>query len=521
MESRSDVLIVGLGPTGATLAGLLGQAGVRVAVLDRLPDLYPLPRAIGLDQEAMRIVQELGLGERMAPHVAPYMPSEYLGMDGQLIKRLDTLPEPHLLSWAPNYVFDQPAFEKVLRARLAELPTVQVFLEADAIATGQDGDQAWVDVRMAGQAEPTRFQASYLVACDGGSSPIRKRLGIDLEDLRFDEPWLVVDAIVSDDVIERLPRTQVQYCEAERPSTFVIGPGRHRRWEIMLREGDSLSPEFPEAELWPLLKRWIVPGDARLWRAAAYRFHGLVANAWRRDRILLAGDAAHMTPPFMAQGMVGGMRDAHNLAWKLREVLRGRSSAALLDTYMDERRPHVRQTIVSAMELGRIICERDPARARERDDRLRGAQGGHVRTEYRQNMIPGLGSGIPSREKDALAGTLFPQPVVRAPGFSGRMDDLPGACVRVVSAAPLDPPTRQAYLAALAPIDGRLVELESSAAGVEPALAVTEDRPIIGPWLQRAGQQVAVIRPDHYVFGAAADHGAGLALVSELRKALA
>ena len=165
-----DVIIVGLGPTGAALAGLLGQAGVRVAVFDRLPDLYPLPRAIGLDQEAMRIVQQLGLGERMAPHIAAYRPSEYLGMDGQLIKRLDTLPEPHLLGWAPNYVFDQPAFERVLRSRLDELPGVRVYLQADVEATGQDQEGAWADVRMTGSPSVQRFAARYLVACDGGAS---------------------------------------------------------------------------------------------------------------------------------------------------------------------------------------------------------------------------------------------------------------------------------------------------------------------------------------------------------------
>ncbi len=391
---RVDVIVVGLGPTGAALAGLLGQQGVRVAVLERLPSLYPLPRAIGLDHEAMRILQELGVADRMGPYLGAYRPSEYRGMDGQLIKRLDTQPEPHRLGWAPNYVFNQPGLEGVLRARLAELEGVQVHLEAEVVATGQDEAQAWAEVRLAGQADATRFVGDFLVACDGGASPIRKRLGITLEDLEFDEHWLVVDALVPEDKLAQLPQTQVQYCEAARPSTFVVGPGHHRRWEVMLLEGDSLSPDFPEEELWPLLARWIRPGEATLWRAAAYRFHGLVAHEWRRDRVLLAGDAAHMTPPFMAQGMVGGLRDAHNLAWKLVRVLRGESPDTLLDTYTEERRPHMRQTVMTSMGLGRIICERDPEKARERDARLLAAHGGEVKTEYRQNMIPNLAHGI-------------------------------------------------------------------------------------------------------------------------------
>ena len=517
-----DVIISGLGPTGATLASLLGQSGLRVAVFDRMPDLYPLPRAIGLDHEAMRIVQELGLAELMRETVAPYRPSEYRGMDGELIKRLDTLPEPHLLSWSPNYVFDQPSFERTLRARLANLPNVKVFLEADVQATGQNSQHAWADVVLKGEKALTRFDAAYVVACDGGSSPIRKRLDIELDDLAFDEHWLVVDAIVSDKKIKQLPQTQVQYCEAARPSTFVVGPGNHRRWEVMLLEGDSLSPEFPEDELWPLLQRWLKPGEAKLWRAAAYRFHGLVAKQWRRGRIFLAGDAAHMTPPFMAQGMVSGMRDAHNLAWKLVLVINGRSPECLLDTYFEEREPHVRQIITTSMALGRIICERDPHKAIERDQRLRAAHGGEVKTEYRQNMIPDLQHGVIA--KGALAaGTLFPQPFVTSGAFHGRLDDLTGPRVLVLVATGISETERAKYLQALESIEGVLVELVDDASATSqngPSLSIRENRPLLSPWLEKLEQCAVVVRPDHYVYGTAADHMAGLEMLINLMATL-
>jgi 3-(3-hydroxy-phenyl)propionate hydroxylase len=517
-----DVIIVGCGPTGATLAGLLGQAGIRVAVFDRLPDLYPLPRAIGLDHETMRIVQELGLGDRMQAHVAPYRPSEYRGMDGELIKRLDTLPEPHPLGWAPNYVFDQPAFERVLRARLAELPSVKVFLEAEVQSTGQDDAMAWADVRLSGQESATRFSARFLVACDGGASPVRKRLGIELEDLDFNEPWLVVDAVVSDEKLAQLPQTQVQYCEAARPSTFVVGPGNHRRWEIMLLDGDSLSPEFPEEELWPLLKRWIAPGDARLWRAAAYRFHGLVANEWRRGRILLAGDSAHMTPPFMAQGMVGGMRDAHNLAWKLARVMGGHSPATLLDTYMEERRPHVKQTILAAMGLGRIICERDPQRALERDRRLRAQHGGEVKTEYRQNMIPNLVQGIVAQDTPG-AGSLFPQPSVTRPGGgSVLLDDRTGPRIRLVVAGEQGSADIARLEASARTLGACVVVLgERSSQATGEVLWVQEDGAVIAPWLAGTGSRIALVRPDHYVYGTASGVDDALALIERFKRQLA
>ena len=514
-----DVIIVGLGPTGATLAALLGQRGIRVAAFDKLPDLYPLPRAIGLDHEVMRIVQELGIADKVQKHTAPYRPSEYQGMEGQVIKRLDAAPPPFRLGWAPNYVFDQPAFEGIIRARLSELESVQVHLEADVTAEGQDAGGAWVDVRLRA-AEPTRrFTGKYLIACDGGASPIRTRLGIPLEDLNFHEPWLVVDAIINDEKLADLPQTQVQYCEAGRPSTFVVLPGNHRRWELMLLPGDSLSPEFPENELWPLLERWIRPGDGKLWRAAAYRFHGLVANDWRQDRILLAGDAAHMTPPFMAQGMAQGLRDAQNLAWKLDRVLAGTSPASLLDTYGQERRPHVFETTLTSIELGRVICERDPELARQRDERMVAEHGGQVRTVFRQNMIPSLKCGLIAADSPG-AGSLFPQPNVRASNFEGRLDDLTGRGIRVAILGELDTATETQFLGLLASCGGTLIHLGSSAPTETPTVHVEELEAVMAPWLASLDQSLVIARPDNYVYGSASTPAAGIAMLQQFLRDL-
>lgn len=519
MQTIFDVIVIGLGPTGATLAGLLGQRGLSVAIFDRLPDIYPLPRAIGLDHEAMRIVQELGLADAIKPFIDDYRPSEYRGMDGELIKRLDTLPKPHRLGWLPNYVFEQPGFERVLRKRLSDFSNVKVFLNAEVTDSGQDAGHAWVDVKLADGSEQIRCSAKYMVACDGASSPTRKRLGIELEDLNFDEHWLVVDAIVSKDKLSDLPQTQVQYCEAQRPSTFVVGPGQHRRWEIMLLEGDSLSSDFPENELWPLLKRWIKPGEAQLWRAAAYRFHGLIAKEWRRGRILLAGDAAHMTPPFMAQGMVAGMRDAHNLAWKLARLLQNQSPDTLLDSYVKERHPHVRQLIVKAMELGRIICERDKERALARDARMREAHNGVIKTEYRQNMIPNLQHGLIDDEA-AFAGELFPQPFVQSGSFHGRLDDLIQSRFCVVVLGELSEVDKENYIQLLKPMEGLLIHLFNGPSSAQ-YLAVIEDDPLIADWLSSQQKNIVLVRPDKYVYGATADHGQAQALILKMYRQLA
>lgn len=514
-----DVIIVGFGPTGVTLAALLGQRGIRVAAFDKLPSLYPLPRAIGLDHEVMRIAQELGVAEKVLEHTAAYRPSEYRGMEGQLIKRLDMAPPPFRLSWAPNYVFDQPAFEGVLRDRVSELETVQVHLEADVTAQGQDADSAWVDVRLKGSDAQTRFTGKYLIACDGGASPIRTRLDISLEDLKFHEPWLVVDAIVNDEKLEDLPQTQVQYCEASRPSTFVVLPGNHRRWEIMLLEGDSLSSDFPDEELWPLLERWITPKDGKIWRAAAYRFHGLVAQEWRRGRILLAGDAAHMTPPFMAQGMVQGLRDAQNLAWKLERVLGGSSPATFLDTYQQERRPHVVETTLTAIELGRVICERDPELARQRDRRLVAEQGGQVRTMARQNMIPPLKFGLLA-EGSPGAGLLFPQPNVKTPKFEGRLDDLSGRGIRVAVLGQLDPIHETQLHGLLELCGGALIHFGSSVPANPNTIQVEEVESVMSTWLASLDRSVVIGRPDNYVYGTAKTPADAVAMLQQLLRSL-
>ena len=360
--------------------------------------------------------------------------------------------------------------------------------------------------------------ARFLVACDGGSSPIRKSLGIELDDLGFDEPWLVVDALVSDAMSTRLPQTQVQYCEADRPCTFVVGTGRHRRWEIMLSDDEYRTGNFPDDMLWPLLRRWVQPGEVELWRRAAYRFHGLIAQQWRRGGVFLAGDAAHMTPPFMAQGMVQGLRDAHNLAWKLACVLRGEAAASLLETYEIERKPHVRATTLKAMELGRLICERDPDKARARDRKLRDEQGGVIKTQFRQQMIPGLTTGL-IRPHQALAGQPFLQPRVTDDQGEALLDDRLARDF-VLCGLESDPEVDGAALRAA--VRGMPVQWVSVRDDETPASdsAASVSSPMLARWMRDHDASVVLVRPDKYVFGHARTTAGALDLIADLRARL-
>ncbi len=515
-----DVLVAGLGPTGATAACLLAQRGLRVAAIDQAADIFPKPRAIGFDHEVMRVMQELRIAERVMPFTAPYRPSEYRGPDGQVIRRIEAAPPPHQLGWMSNYVFDQPGFERELRNRLAELEAINVLYSAELVSCAQDENEVWANVRLP-DGTTRRFTAKYLLACDGGGSSVRKGLGITLEDLGFDEPWLVVDAIVPDAKIKELPATQVQYCDPARPCTYVVGPGNHRRWEIMLLPGDSLSPDFPDSELWPLLARWLKPGDARLWRAATYRFRSLISNQWRRGRILLAGDAAHMTPPFMSQGMVQGIRDGLNIAWKLERVIKRTSRDRILDTYGIERRPHVVATTQAAIGLGREICERNEVRARERDTRLLANRvNGRVVPTIRQNLIPGLAGG-PLISDTPGAGALFPQPFVKSRDAptSCLLDELTGSRFRVIVIGDWPNATLLHLEKRLQTLDGCLVRLHATdTSGV--GLHIVEETLVLSDWLKSIGGNMAIVRPDHYVYGSAATIEAAIGLLDELRQAL-
>ena len=437
MNDSFDVAVVGLGPAGAAGAALLGNLGIKTLAIERSRDVYDKPRAFALDHEIMRVFEDLGIAAEVAPHTAPFTPSEYYGADGQLIKRLGALPPPWPLGWPPSMVFQQPAVEALLRKKAAEVAHIEF---AELLDLKETPDE--VQLRFAGGTASAR----YVVGCDGAASTVRRLLGIGYEDLEFDQRWLVVDLLVNERGLAKLPQVSIQYCEPARPSTYLIGVGAHRRWELMLLPGE----ENPDP--WKLVARWLTPDDARLWRAASYRFHALVAREWRKGRVFLAGDAAHQQPPFTGQGMCQGIRDVANLSWKLQYVLAGKAGDALLDTYGLERSLHVKRLTAIVKDIGKLIGERDPAAARERDRRLLAEAGGKVVTVPRQNLIPPLEGGFRSVHPHSANGTLFPKD-----GTTG---------MRVVVKSDDHPP----YLRA---------------------------------WFERYKCVAAIVRPDHYIFGIA------------------
>lgn len=505
-SAHFPVVVVGFGPSGAVAANLLGRHGIRSLVIDRQREVYDKPRAIAIDHEILRLFDNLGVAEDVLPHVAPFHASEHFGADGQLIRRIDTVPEPYPQGYVPTMVFTQPPVEAALRAHAQALPGVEVSLGTELIDLDAAPDRVTLTLRGDDGTRRT-VTADYVIACDGASSGVRERLGIRLADLVFDEPWLVVDMMVHDAALSKLPQNSAQFCDPRRPTSFIIGPGNHRRWEIMLLPGeDPRAAQTPE-RVWELLARWLTPQDATLWRAASYRFHALVAERWRQGRVFIAGDAAHQQPPFIGQGMCQGVRDVANLIWKLARVLEGTSGEALLDSYEAERSAHVRELTTRIKAIGQVICERDPVAARARDARILAEGGGKPRVITRQEIVPPLTTGVLADEADPARGRLFPQPWVETAQGRARLDAVAGAGSRLVIGATLAQRLPEALLASARTAGLTIIAL--AAMGAAPVagadVTVVECDGVVRDWFAACGRSAAIVRPDHYVFGTASD----------------
>jgi 3-(3-hydroxy-phenyl)propionate hydroxylase len=373
-----DVAIIGCGPVGAFAANLLGKAGLSVLVVEQEAQPYPLPRAVHLDHEMMRLFQSAGVIDRVAPDMRDTEGHLHVGADHGVIRYMGTVGRPRPFSWSNDYFFYQPELEQHLRNALAAYPNVAVQL--GTAFEGLEQDDEAVTLRLSGNRTE---RARYVIACDGSRSAVRKALGIALDDLDFEEPWLVVDAEVDGPVrfpdlwgvpkAADLQKLSVMICDPKRPATIVPGRGNHRRWEFMLLPGEDDSVLMQPDNVAALVAPYLTDVPHKIVRAATYRFHGLIAEQWRQGRVFLAGDAAHQTPPFFGQGMCHGLRDIANLAWKLELALADRAPATLLDSYQTERDPHVRAVISAAVAAGRYICMLDPAQAAARDTQMREA----------------------------------------------------------------------------------------------------------------------------------------------------
>ncbi|HYP83295.1 bifunctional 3-(3-hydroxy-phenyl)propionate/3-hydroxycinnamic acid hydroxylase [Variovorax sp.] len=468
-----DVAIVGLGPAGATLANLLALRGLRIVVFEREADIYRLPRAIHIDGECMRVFQSVGIADELLPHLFVSPGMKFVDSGGKTLIDWSRPQEVGPQGWHPSYRFHQPQVEELLRARLARHPGVDVRLRHDVFALEPHGDRVELRVEESASGRLYRCAARYVVGCDGARSLVRRVMGTTLDDLQSHERWLVLDVLLKRERPD-LGDHSIQFCDPARPATYVRGVGVRRRWELMLMPGDDAATITRPEAVWPLLAKWLTPDDATLERPAVYTFHSVVARGWRNGRMLIAGDAAHQTPPFMGQGMCAGIRDAANLAWKLADVLDGTAPPALLDTYESERSPHVREFIETAVRLGGVIQTTDVEAARRRDAEMA------ARPQVFSTPQPALGPG--AHAGGVHGGRMSSQPVL---ANGDRLDD------------------RVGYRHAL-------VLLPALAAAARAALGdsvrvVAADDAALQAWLASMAAGAVLLRPDRYIAAVATD----------------
>jgi 2-polyprenyl-6-methoxyphenol hydroxylase-like FAD-dependent oxidoreductase len=503
-----DVAVIGYGPTGMMLAALLGANGHRVVVIERYAGLYNLPRAACFDDEIMRTLQKLDLVEEILPGTVVQADYDWVNGQGETLLNV-RYDNPAHSGWAALYMMYQPEVEAVLDRRCQALETVDVRqgLTVDGLQNGDVVRIAATDV----DGRRHEVRSRYAVGADGGMGFVRSALGIGFSDYGFEEHWLVCDFRERRD-LDWVP-TFRQVCDPAQPTSIVrIGPG-HQRFSFMLEPGETPAQATDPARVWERVSRYISAQDAELIRAANYVFRSRIADRWRQGNVLLAGDAAHEMPPFLGQGMCSGIRDSHNLAWKLDLVLRELADPTVLDTYQPEREPHVRFITEKAIELGRIQTLRDPVAAKARDARMLAAREAHQAPE--KIVYPGLDAGLIDPHAPA-AGLLLPQARVAESGVRRLLDDVtgPGPLLLARSGRSLTGLGDDSW-ALWRKLGGHAVVLDgtASAGDARPEADVHHVEDVDGTytrWFAEQRCEAAVVRPDWYVFGAAPD-GNGLA----------
>ena len=414
-----DVAIVGYGPTGATLANLLAECGVRVAVIEREAAIYHLPRAVHIDGETMRVFQAAGVVEQLSERVRVNPGMRFVDQQQNLLM---DWPRPQGIGpqgWHASYRLHQPDLEKLLREKLMSQGTAMVLTETEVVKVDDRGEDVELICRSVGDGQLTSLCAGYVVGCDGARSLLREVIGSGMDDLGFDERWLVIDVLLKRDRPDLGDHT-VQFSTPDRPMTYCRSPGNRRRWEITVLDNETDEEVTQNARIWEFLSPWIDCEDADLERSAVYTFRSAVAQTWRKGRLMIAGDAAHLTPPFMGQGMCAGIRDAANLAWKLALCVKQDAGLDLLDSYQAERAPNVRVFIETAVRLGGLIntMDRDTALAQANTDGEGTARMEFTPPPLGHSELAGLAVG-----RTAHTGQLFSQPTL---ANGQRLDDAVG-----------------------------------------------------------------------------------------------
>ena len=499
---EAQVAIVGAGPVGILLSILLGNKGHQVIMIDRWPDIYDLPRAVTMDAEVARILATLGIDcdndQAFENHRELYYWKNANLEDLQIVDWKSVSPS----GWHATYWFNQPQLEAKLMSIVTKIKNVKVMRgwESLKIFNGDSG------VKLHLQQTPELFGSNgdkctinvqYLVGADGANSHVRDSMGVSMIDKGYFFDWLILDIIPDNDY--QVQPAQWQLCDPKRPTTLVPGgPGR-RRWEFMvLPEEDAEEIAKPESA-WHLLQPWgLSPDNAILERSAVYRFKASWAETWRIGRCILAGDSAHLMPPFAGEGMCAGLRDAVALGWRLDSILVGKMTESLLNSYESERKPHAKHYIEFSQQLGDIICIIDSEKAVERDKKMIAELAAREYEPITGDYVK-LGPGIWCEDK-AGAGEISAQSIVKFSGKKDRFDQAVGQgwFVIAVNCSTLNL-LDLSQLKILKSLDGRLLSIGPKKFEYD----VVDINGFYADWMEEIDANYLIIRPDFYVAASA------------------
>jgi 3-(3-hydroxy-phenyl)propionate hydroxylase len=499
---RTSVLIAGAGPTGLAAANLLGRLGIRTTVIEQNGDLCEEPRAVSVDDEAMRLLQQLGLAEAARSVVRPGTGTRFYGRGGQLLAR-SPAAEEQVLGHPVKNPIDHAGFQRFLCDALDSLSCVDVCFRTSLSAVHQDGTGVIAAVIADGRGDQVR--ADYLLGCDGGRSTTRRSLGISMQGSSAPDRWLVVD--LRRDLHDQ--RYAMHYGDPRRPHVIVPRGAGQCRYEFLILPGEdpdaAKSFDFVRNLVGAHRGGEIAPDDVV--RKHVYEFHAVVASRWQVGRVFLLGDAAHMMPPFGGQGLNSGLKDATNLAWKLAAVLNGQLADTALGSYERERRPNAEATVRYSQMRGRLMMTTSGARAVVRDGLVRAGRSlGFIRR--RLDHLPAkpyarYQSGMVVRDEagDGIAGEILPQPdVLRADGTFVPLDKVLGPGFSLLGVDLGGPVLDRLRSAAWDRLDVRRVQLIIGERFPDGAAVSTDDQ-LLSAFLGRARGRCVVVRPDRFVLG--------------------
>lgn len=508
-DHSCKVAILGAGPVGLTIANYLGQAGVEVVLIEKLDHLIDYPRAIGIDDEALRTIQSIGLINEVLPHTTPYHSMRFLTPKGRCFA--DIQPKTDEFGWSRRNAFIQPQVDAVLYRGLKRFDNVKVIFSRNVQKFEQDAEGVTL---YADDPEGNKesIRADYLIACDGGNSYVRQALGISFEGKTAPNKWIVVD--IANDPLGT-PNIYL-CCDPERPYVSAALPHAIRRFEFMVMPGETEEQLSQPENMRKLLAKVLPnPDKVELIRSRVYAHNARLAGQFRKDRVLLAGDSAHIMPVWQGQGYNSGMRDAFNLAWKLGLVVQGKAGEELLDTYEVERHDHAKAMIDLSVLAGNVLAPPKRWQSVLRDG-LTWVLGfvppvKNYFLEMRFKPMPKYEQGaqvkVKGNLKESPVGKMFIQPKVRTEeGCDVLLDEVIGAGFAIIAWG-TDPTwgLSEQQIEAWKVLGAKfiqvipVVQMQNARDVVDDVIRVGDVQYRLKDWFGQYSASIAIIRPDRFI----------------------